>query len=69
MTAASVHIANSAGLRSRKVDLKKALAVIRFDTVGDPEELAAMSRLTANVSTGVEKGEEEVCCCFYAVFT
>ena len=53
-------IANAAGLRSRKVDLKKPLAIIRFDKVRDPDEIAAMTRLQATETTGVEKGEEEV---------
>jgi hypothetical protein len=59
-SSSSALISNSAGLRSRKVDLKKPLAIIRFDTVKDPDELADMSRLQSNVNTGVEKGEEEV---------
>lgn len=51
---------SGSGLRSRKIDPKKAMAVLRYDEVDDLEELSAINRSLAKVSTGVEKEEEEV---------
>ncbi len=49
---------NSAGLRSRKIDHKKALYVFRSADLED--EAATINRALLNISTGVEKEEEEV---------
>lgn len=49
----------STSLRSRKVDVKKSLAILVFDQQNDLE-IEAVTSLPAQVSTGVEKGEEEV---------
>lgn len=53
-------IANSSGLRSRKVDHKKYLQVYRYGDLDDFDEEANVSRITQNINTGVEKEEEEV---------
>jgi hypothetical protein len=52
--------ASSAGLRSRKVDHKKAMKILKFDQVDDLDESFNITRVIPQVATGVEKGEEEV---------
>ncbi|KAJ3287225.1 Enhancer of polycomb-like protein 1, partial [Blyttiomyces sp. JEL0837] len=52
---------NSFGsLRSRKVDLKKPLPVLRYNECPDLDETASLNRAIPAVATGVEKEEEEV---------
>ncbi|KAJ3288060.1 Enhancer of polycomb-like protein 1, partial [Borealophlyctis nickersoniae] len=51
--------AGNSGLRSRKVDLKKALPVYRYTEVIDLDETSAINRAIPQVATGVEKEEEE----------
>ena len=51
---------NSSGLRSRKVDIKKALAVYLYHEVSDLDESSTLHRALPQVATGVEKEEEEV---------
>ena len=48
------------GLRSKKIDPKRPMTVLRFDQVEDLEELSEINRTLTKVSTGVEKEEEEV---------
>jgi hypothetical protein len=55
MTAAS-----SSGLRSRKVDPKRTMAVIRFDQVDELERDSMINTMIPQAATGVEKEEEEV---------
>jgi hypothetical protein len=57
MTAA----ASGSGLRSRKVDPKRPMSVVRFDQVDDLDESLMVHRAMTHISTGVEKEEEEVC--------
>ena len=47
-------------LRSRKIDPKKPMGVLRFDQVDEFEDLSVINRSLTKVSTGVEKEEEEV---------
>ncbi|KAI9094350.1 enhancer of polycomb-like-domain-containing protein [Phlyctochytrium arcticum] len=47
------------GLRSRKVDTKKAMPVYRHHEVPDLDESASLNRAILQVATGVEKEEEE----------
>ncbi|KND00735.1 uncharacterized protein SPPG_03851 [Spizellomyces punctatus DAOM BR117] len=49
----------TAGLRSRKVDVKKALLVYRYHEVPDLDESSSLNRAILQVATGVEKEEEE----------
>jgi hypothetical protein len=56
MTAAQT----GSGLRSRKVDPKRAMQVVRFDQVDDLDESSMIHRAIPQISTGVEKEEEEV---------
>ncbi|KAJ3187985.1 Enhancer of polycomb-like protein 1 [Gaertneriomyces sp. JEL0708] len=49
----------TAGLRSRKVDTKKPLAVYRYHEVPDLDIEASTQRALPQVNTGVEKEEEE----------
>lgn len=51
---------SNAGLRSRKVDHKKPLAVYRQTDLADLEDATNITRTLHNISTGVEKEEEEV---------
>jgi hypothetical protein len=53
--------ASSSGLRSRKVDPKRPMSVLRFDQVDDLDESLMVHRAIPQISTGVEKEEEEVC--------
>ncbi len=59
-TSASVAVLSGAGLRSRKVDNKRAMAVIREADIPDLGDTEALNRVVSTVSTGVEKDEEEV---------
>eukprot|EP00842_Homolaphlyctis_polyrhiza_P005502 jgi/Hompol1/5953/HPOL_001836-RA len=52
------HPSNS-GLRSRKVDNRKPMPIIRYDQVSDLDESSALNRAIPQVATGVEKEEEE----------
>jgi hypothetical protein len=56
MTAA----ATGSGLRSRKVDTKKPMGILKFDQVDDLDESNLLNRVASQVVTGVEKEEEEV---------
>jgi hypothetical protein len=53
-------IQTGSGLRSRKVDPKRAMAVVRFDHVNDLDEDSMTNTTIPKVATGVEKEEEEV---------
>lgn len=58
---ASVAVVSGAGLRSRKVDKGRPLAVIRESDIPDlGADSEALNRVVSTVSTGVEKDEEEV---------
>lgn len=48
------------GLRSRKIDHKKPLAVYRHYDIPDLDENAAINKIASVVATGVEKEEEDV---------
>ncbi|KAJ3090155.1 Enhancer of polycomb-like protein 1 [Quaeritorhiza haematococci] len=54
-----LHSAGAAGLRSRKVDNKRPLPVLRASEVPDLDETASINRTVHAVATGVEKEEEE----------
>ena len=56
----SAQASGSAGLRSRKIDFKKSLAVFRFTDLDDIDEDNALNRTIPTIATGVEKEEEEV---------
>ncbi len=54
------HQASSSGLRSRKLDPKRPISVYHASDLLDLDDALALSRTGPNVSTGVEKEEEEV---------
>ena len=54
----TIHLTGG-GLRSRKIDHKKPLAVHRHDDLPDLDEFASQ-KISAVVTTGVEKEEEDV---------
>jgi hypothetical protein len=54
----TVHL-TGAGIRSRKLEHKKGLSVYRYDDLPDLEENASQ-RISAVVTSGVEKEEEDV---------